>query len=97
MNKYKILLLSLLFDAVGFVSYIIPGFGEFTDIIWAPISAWLMSKLYAGKSGKVAAIVTFVEEISPFSDVIPTFTLMWVYTYVIKTQKPEDKPQALKK
>ena len=89
MKKYRVLILSLIFDVVGLVSYTIPSVGEFTDIIWAPISAWLMSKLYSGKSGKVAAIVTFVEEVSPFSDIIPTFTLMWIYTYVIKTQKPE--------
>ena len=87
MNKYKILGLGLLFDALGFVSFIIPGVGEFSDIIWAPISAWLMTKLYAGKAGKIAGIITFVEEELPGFDVVPTFTLMWVYTFLIKKQK----------
>ena len=87
MNKYKILGLGLLFGALGFVSFIIPGVGEFSDIIWAPISAWLMTKLYAGKAGKIAGIITFVEEALPGFDVIPTFTLMWVYTFLIKKQK----------
>ncbi len=40
MKKYQKLLLGILFDALGFVSFIVPGIGEFSDVIWAPISAW---------------------------------------------------------
>jgi len=87
MKKYQKLLLGLLFDAVGMISYIIPGIGEFSDVIWAPISAWLMTKLYKGKTGKIAAVISFVEEVLPLVDIIPTFTLMWIYTYVLKTKK----------
>lgn len=87
MKKYQKLVLSLLFDALGFVSFLIPGIGEFSDIIWAPMAAWLMTKLYQGKIGKIAAVVTFVEEALPFADVIPTFTVMWLYTYVFKTKE----------
>ena len=89
MKKYQKLVLGLLFDALGFVSFLIPGIGEFSDIIWAPISAWLMTKLYQGKIGKIAAVVTFVEEVLPVADVIPSFTLMWLYTYLIKNKKTE--------
>ncbi|WP_203258867.1 hypothetical protein [Hyunsoonleella ulvae] len=84
MNKYKKLALSILFDAMGYVSFLIPGIGEFTDVIWAPIAAYLMTKLYKGKTGKIAAAVAFLEEMAPGLDVMPTFTLMWLYTYVIK-------------
>lgn len=87
MNKYKKLVLGIFFDALGFVSFIIPGIGEFADIIWAPVSAWLMTKLYKGKPGKIAAVVSFVEEAFPGLDVIPTFTLMWLYTYVVNGSK----------
>ncbi len=87
MKKYQKLVLGLLFDALGFVSFLIPGIGEFSDIIWAPVSAWLMTKLYQGKIGKIAAVVTFVEEVLPVTDVIPTFTIMWFYTYVFKTEE----------
>ncbi len=86
MKKYQKLLLGLLFDAIGMISYLIPGIGEFSDVIWAPISAWLMTKLYKGKTGKIAAVISFVEEALPIVDVIPTFTLMWVYTYVLKAK-----------
>jgi hypothetical protein len=87
MNKYKKLALGIFLDALGYVSYIFPGLGEFTDIIWAPLSAWIMTKLYKGKPGKVAAVVNFVEEALPGFDVIPTFTLMWLYTYVFHNKK----------
>ena len=82
MNKYKKLALSILFDAIGYVSFLIPGIGEFTDIVWAPASAYFMTKLYKGKKGKIAAAVSFIEEAIPGLDIIPTFTLMWLYTYV---------------
>ena len=87
MNKYKKLALSILFDAMGYVSFLIPGIGEFADIVWAPASAWLMTKLYKGKSGKIAAVVSFIEEAMPGLDIIPTFTLMWLYTYVLKPKE----------
>ena len=84
-GKYKKLALSILFDALGYVSFIIPGFGEFTDIIWAPVSAWLLMKMYKGNTGKIAAVISFVEEILPGFDVVPTFTLTWIYTYIFKS------------
>ena len=81
-NKYTKLFLGLIFDALGYVSFIIPGIGEFSDIIWAPVSAWLMAKLYKGRVGNIAAVFSFIEEALPGFDVIPSFTLMWLYTYV---------------
>ena len=82
MKKYQILLLSLLFDALGFVSLIFPPF----DFVWAPLSAYLMTKLYKGREGKIAAVISFIEEALPFLDVVPTFSLMWLYTYIFKTK-----------
>ena len=43
--------------------------------------------MYEGEAGKIASIVVFVEEILPISDFIPTFTLMWIYTFVWKGEK----------
>jgi hypothetical protein len=40
--------------------------------------------MYKGKMGKVAGVVSFLEEILPATDFIPSFTLMWFYTYFIK-------------
>ncbi len=83
-KKYRQLLLGLLFDGIGMLSFAIPFVGEFSDIVWAPLSAWLMTRMYKGKIGQVAGIITFIEEIVPGLDLIPSFTLMWLYTYVFK-------------
>jgi hypothetical protein len=56
-------------------------------VVWAPISAYLMTKLYKGKTGKIAAAIAFIEEALPGLDVIPTFTLMWLYSYVFKSKE----------
>ena len=82
-KKHKKLALGILFDALGYVSFIFPPF----DFIWAPLSAYLMTRLYKGKKGKIAAAITFVEEALPMMDVIPTFTLMWLYTFVFTKEK----------
>ena len=81
--KYKKLALSIILDLFGLIP--IP----FLDVIWAPTSAYLMTKMYKGKEGKIAAIISFIEEAIPFSDVIPTFTIMWFYSYVINKEKVE--------
>lgn len=90
-NKRRNLLLGLLFDAMGMVSFVIPGIGAFSDIIWAPISAWLMTRMYKGKIGQAAGAITFIEELMPGLDILPTFTIMWFYTYVFKGSKKKEK------
>ncbi|WP_019669586.1 hypothetical protein [Eudoraea adriatica] len=83
-KKYKLLLLGLLFDGIGMLSLLMPGIGEFTDLIWAPVAGWLMTKMYKGNPGKIAGLIAFIEEIVPGLDIIPSFTLMWLYTYIFK-------------
>ncbi|MEJ2113703.1 MAG: hypothetical protein P8X62_08460 [Flavobacteriaceae bacterium] len=77
MSKNKKLALSILLDAVGLIPFI--------DLVWAPTSAYLMTKMYKGNKGKIAGIITFIEEFLPGLDFIPTFTLMWLVTYVFYT------------
>ncbi|MWB94726.1 hypothetical protein GON26_10150 [Flavobacterium sp. GA093] len=86
-NSAQKLLLGLLFDAIGMLTFTIPGIGEFGDIIWAPIAAFLMSRMYKGRVGKVASVLTFIEEIIPFTDIIPSFTITWIYTYFFQKGK----------
>jgi hypothetical protein len=86
-NKFKKLGLSLLFDAIGMASFTIPFIGEFSDIVWAPISAILIYKMYKGTEGRIGGMVSFFEELIPGLDFIPTFTLTWIYKYIIKKQK----------
>ncbi len=65
------------------------SFIPFIDIIWAPLSGYLMTKLYKGDMGKLAGVITFFEELLPGTDFIPTFTIMWLYTFVFKSKTNE--------
>lgn len=85
-EKLKKLFLGLLFDGIGMISFSIPLLGEFSDVIWAPVAAFIMTRMYKGRVGRVASILTFVEEIIPFTDVIPSFTITWIYTYYFQKQ-----------
>ena len=84
-NKYKKLGIGIGLDAIGYLSFVFP----LIDIVWAPLSAYIMTKMYKGRKGKIAAAITFIEEAMPFLDIIPTFTIMWFYTYVIDKKKGE--------
>lgn len=79
-SKLPPLWLCILLDLIGMLSYVVPGMGELIDAVWAPISAFLFSRLFGGIKG---TILVFLEEILPFTDVIPTFTI----TYFIRKNK----------
>jgi len=83
-SKYRKLLLCVFLDAIGYLSFLVPFLGEFTDVIWAPISASLLAKMFKGTIGKVGGIFAFFEEILPGLDFIPTFTITWIYSNFIK-------------
>ncbi|WP_343762408.1 hypothetical protein [Gangjinia marincola] len=89
-KKYTKLFIGLILDAIGMLSFTIPFVGELSDIIWAPISAWAMTKLYKGKVGSIASKIAFVEEALPGLDIIPTFTITWLYMYVFAKEKPKE-------
>ena len=75
--KYQKLIVSIICDLLGYVSFIAPIF----DVVWAPLSGYIMSKLYEGKKGKIAGVLVFIEEALPFLDVLPSFLILWIYTY----------------
>jgi hypothetical protein len=83
-NKTRNLILGLLFDGIGMLSFTVPFIGEFSDVVWAPLAGFLMTWMYKGRLGRLAGAFTFLEEIIPFTDVIPSFTLTWMYNYWIK-------------
>lgn len=88
-TKNKLLAKGILLDIIGMSTLFIPGAGMFIDLLWAPYAASQMNKMYKGKNGKIASVIVFLEEILPGLDVIPTFTLMWLYTFVWKKEKEE--------
>lgn len=69
--------LCILLDLAGMASYFIPALGEVADAAWAPISAILFYTLFGGRFGMIGGVLNFLEEIIPFTDVIPSFTIAW--------------------
>ncbi len=83
MNKQQTsLLFCLAMDAVGYATYALPVLGEFGDIVWAPVSAFIFFKTFGGWKGAFGSAFNFVEELLPGFDFIPSFTLMWAWNYL---------------
>jgi hypothetical protein len=83
-QKQPSLALCLLMDFIGYASFAVPFFGEFLDIIWAPISAIIFWRMFGGTKGVFGGIFNFFEEIMPGLDFIPTFTITWLIQYFRK-------------
>jgi hypothetical protein len=93
MNKQQTttsLVFCVLMDIIGYATYAIPVFGEFGDIIWAPISALVFYRTFGGWKGAFGGLFNFVEEIMPGLDFIPSFTIMWFLQQRVK------KPQQIR-
>jgi hypothetical protein len=86
-NKLPRLSVCILLDLVGFGSYLLPVLGETGDILWAPVSAIIFFVLFGRKKfGILGGVFSFIEEISPGLDFIPTFTIAWlIRKYEMKT------------
>ena len=69
------LTLCLMMDIIGCLSFVIPGIGEFADVIWAPLSAFIFLRTFGGRFGAFGAALNFLEEALPFTDIIPSFTI----------------------
>lgn len=80
-KKRKDLMASLAIDALGMATYLIPALGEAADIVIAPIVSIL---IYAVHRTTFGAIAGFLEEIIPFTDIIPSATIIWFYRYFLK-------------
>src|SRR5215831_209993 len=76
-RKQPSLIFCVIMDAIGNLSYVLPGVGEFSDAIWAPISGFIFYVCFGGWSGAAGGLFNFIEEILPGTDFIPSFTIMW--------------------
>lgn len=78
MNKkpsFGMLVLCLILDLIGMLSYAIPVLGEFLDILWAPIYGLIIQVMFG--DGIYTSIAIF-EEIFPGLDIIPSATIFWL-------------------
>lgn len=78
----------ILLDVIGCVSYIIPPFGP----VWAFISGIIFYVLFGKKFGVMGGVFSFLEELIPVVDFIPTFTIAWFIRKngIEKMNKPDD-------
>ena len=90
--KYTLLIKGLILDALGMITMLFPVIGTLIDFVWAPFAASRMRKMYPSKNGRIASVIVFLEELIPNLDVIPTFTLMWIYTYIINPDEGRLQP-----
>jgi hypothetical protein len=75
------LMLSLLIDLIGSASYLLPVVGEGLDLAWAPVQTTLIMSMYDSTSPNLK-YVSFIEEILPFTDIVPSATIGWACEFV---------------
>ncbi len=79
MKKQPSLQFCLLMDAIGCIPFLIPFIGEAFDIVWAPISAIIFYFAFGGRKALFGAAFSFVEEVLPFINFTPTFTIAYLW------------------
>jgi hypothetical protein len=71
------LIVSLVIDALGSSSYLLPVVGEAFDVMWAPLQTIVIIAMYDSVSPNLKYI-SFMEEILPLTDVVPSATIGWL-------------------
>ncbi|MEY3318682.1 MAG: hypothetical protein RL540_1054 [Actinomycetota bacterium] len=75
------LIVSLIVDFIGSASYLLPVVGEGFDVAWAPISMVLVGAMYDETSPNLKYFA-LMEELLPFTDIVPSATLGWMKEFV---------------
>ena len=87
--KNQHLFLSIILDMVGMLTYLIPLLGEVGDVIFAPFYGLVIFIMYRRRmlSAAIGGTTGLIEELLPETDIIPTATIMWIYTYIMRKDK----------
>ena len=88
MKKQPSLQFCLAMDAIGCIPFLaLPIIGEGFDLVWAPISAIIFYFAFGKRRAMFGAAFSMIEEIVPFMNFIPTFTIAWLWQkYVAKNE-----------
>lgn len=76
----------IIMDLIGCASYFIPGIGEGFDLVWGVIAGIVFRNWFHSNLGAIGAAI---EELAPFTDIIPSFTIGYFIT------KDKSKPKEL--
>ena len=74
----------IILDLIGCIIYIVPPFGP----VWAFISGIIFYFMIGKKFGAMGGVFSFIEELIPGVDLIPTFTIAW---FLRKREIEKDK------
>ena len=74
----------IIMDLIGYASFSIPVLAEISDVIWAPVSAFIFLKTFGGRVGRIGSVFNFIEEVLPFTDFIPSFSIAWLIRNGVK-------------
>ena len=82
------LMICVIMDLIGCASYIFPVVGEVTDILWAPVSAFIFYRMFGGSAfAAFGSVFNFMEELFPGTDIIPCFTLGWAVQRIVSGRR----------
>ena len=65
----------LVMDLIGMATYFVPTLGESFDLVWAPLSPIVF---YIWFRKPIGSMIAMAEEVLPFTDIIPTFTIAYL-------------------
>ena len=83
-EKSNKLTMAIVLDIIGMATFLVPGFAELADVVWAPIAAAANFLMFRGMTGAVGGAGTFLEELLPGTDWIPSFTITWGIKYIVR-------------
>ena len=88
-KKNRYLWISIILDLLGMATYLLPVLGEVGDMIFAPLYGISIFIMYRAKTlaSVIGGLGGMIEELLPTTDFIPSATMMWVYTFVIKKKE----------
>ena len=80
------LIISVVLDLLGMFTYALPVLGEIGDVVYAPFYGIAILIMYRRKvlPAALGGATGVVEELLPTTDVVPTATLLWIYTYILR-------------
>merc|ERR1719454_541939 len=73
-DRWLLLMACIIVDLIGMASYAILFLGEIIDLWWAPICGLFLQYMFGSM-----LVTSFgaIEELLPFTDIIPTATISW--------------------
>ena len=87
-RKYLYLIVSIILDVLGMGTFALPFLGETGDVVFAPFYGLMIFMMYRRRVLPAALVGTvgFLEEFFPLTDVVPTATMMWIYTFILRKE-----------